>query len=153
MGLPYFIHLKLLSLPFIRLNGAKRRDVISRHHGGICETNCSQECSKLFIPGEERRPWIWLVLLPYSVIQRGSGAAELTFARVADSYLLFRSEVLLPQSTRYSSHGHCPGALFGPSESVFVIPLLQYILFCDTVAIEHWFKPYGYRYAKGKVIR
>jgi hypothetical protein len=56
------------------------------------------------------------------------GGAELTPARAADSYLLFSSEVLLPRSTRcYSSHEHCPGALFRPSGTVFVIPLLQYI--------------------------
>jgi hypothetical protein len=57
MGPPYFIHLKWLILPFITLNGAKHSDIISRHHGGICETNCSQKCSKLWVPTVKHRFW------------------------------------------------------------------------------------------------
>jgi hypothetical protein len=149
MGLLYFIYLiKLLSLAFIRLNGAKRRDIITRHRDGICETNCSQECRQQLIPGEEYRLWsieLWN-LIGSPTLLCNTQRCWIDLARVAASYLLSRPEVLLPRSTRcYSLHEHYPGALFGPSGLVFVIPLLQYILLCDTVTPDHWFKPCGIR--------
>jgi hypothetical protein len=150
MGLPHFIHLEWLSLAFMTQNDVKRRD-------DIFETNCSQECRKLLLLGEECR-LLWntglsnLIGSP-SVLcntERDQGLLNwllhVSLIRIYCSVRRFSSLLFI---ARTLPRGLVRFAKIGFRGAIVTV----YILFCDTVTPGHWFKPCVYRYAKGREIR